>query len=44
MVLGICLITLRLTFGGTPNPKFGIEEISETVSDLKNALPQCRGE
>ena len=39
--LNICFIALRLTFGGAPNPNYW-SEISETVTDLTNALLQCK--
>ena len=39
--LNICFIALRLTFGGAPNPNYW-SEISETVTDLANALLQCK--
>ena len=39
--LGLCYISLRLTFGGAPNPNIW-SEISETATDLANAILQCQ--
>jgi hypothetical protein len=36
----LCFISLRLTFGGAPNPNFW-GEVSESITDLTNALLQC---
>jgi hypothetical protein len=38
--LNLCFISLRLTFGGAPNPNFW-GEVSESITDLTNALLQC---
>ena len=38
--LGLCYISLRLTFGGAPNPNFW-SEVSESATDLANAILQC---
>ena len=38
--LQLCFVALRLTFGGAPNP-YKWSEISESVTDLSNALLNC---
>ena len=39
--MGLCYISLRLTFGGAPNPNIW-SEVSESATDLANAILQCR--
>jgi hypothetical protein len=39
--MGLAFISLRLTFGGAPNPNFW-SEVSESITDLSNALLQCK--
>ena len=37
--MAVCYISLRLTFGGAPNPNFW-GEVSETITDIANAILQ----
>ena len=37
--MAVCYISLRLTFGGAPNPNFW-GEVSETITDVANAILQ----
>ena len=39
--LNLAFISLRLTFGGSPNPNIW-SEVSETATDLSNALLACK--
>jgi hypothetical protein len=41
VAMSLCFISLRLTFGGAPNPNYW-SEVSETITDLINALLSCR--
>ena len=41
VMLNLCFISLRLTFGGAPNPNIW-SEISESITDLANAILQCK--
>jgi hypothetical protein len=39
--MSLCFISLRLTFGGAPNPNYW-SEVSESITDLTKAILNCR--